>query len=234
MNRHLTAVIVLGSAALLCGCAVTDRQLAPSVVYQSEDGARTQIVLEQTDRTVQVFTPDGNRPAVLASDLNYVLKEAGRPPVALPFISEADAAPRARIGDIFYSREEDCWVGVNVIETSHAEHVKGLFDWKSVDDDFVEMRIRAFSRHGLISSRTVKVCNPRHVINNIVQVDATGPVLRYCGEEGMSLYFPLVNAVKVESTSLCCAATATSMRHPWPARDRRDFIRPATIVQRRP
>ena len=234
MDKNLTTACLAVVAALLCGCAVTDRKLAPAVVYQSDDGARTQIILEQTDHTVQVFTPEGNRPAVQSSDFSYFLKEAGGPPLPLPFISEARADPRGKLGEVFYTGDKDCWVGVNIIETRHAEHVNGLFEWKSVDDDFVEMRIKAFTRDGLVSSRNVKVCNPRHVINNIVQVDATRPVVRYCGEEGMSLYFPLENAARLESTSLCCAATATSMRHQWPARERRDFIRQTAIGEKRP
>jgi hypothetical protein len=234
MSKNLIAACFTVLAALLCGCAATDRKLAPTVVYKSDDGARTQIILEQTDHTVQVFTPEGNRPAVQSSDFSYLLKEADGKPMSLPFISETNADPRGKVGDVFYSGEKTCWVGVNIIETSHAEHVTGLFEWKSVDDDFVEMRIKAFTRDGLISSRSLKVCNPRHVINNIVQIDATRPVLRYCGEEGMSRYFPLENVVRLESANLCCAATATSMRHEWPTRQRRDFIRQTTIVEKRP
>ena len=234
MDMNLTTACLAVVAALLCGCAVTDRKLAPEVVYRSDDGARTEIILEQTDHTVRVFTPEGDKPAVQSSDFNYSLKEADGKPRALPFISEAHVDPREKLGEVFYNGKKACWVGVNIIETSHAEHVKGLFEWRSVDDDFVDMRIKAFTRDGLISSRSVKVCNPRHAINNIVQFDATRPVLRYCGEEGMSLYFPLENAVKLESGSLCCAATATSMRHQWRTRERRDFIRQTTIAEKRP
>jgi len=222
INNNLRLIALLVWIALLGGCATKDDILNPAIIYTSEQDASTQIILYQTRHLKSVFTPEGLRNSATSSDYKYSLKSNDDTIIDLPFLDAQNASIEARINHIFYNMKNAAWVATTITQTSHLEHVRGLFEWKDVDDLFVNAYVKTFTKNILISDKKIEVCNPFAVKNSAVEYDKSLPALRYCGKNGTTVYFPFTKTFEIENSSNCC---------PYPPEQRHFGVRRTELMK---
>lgn len=198
---------------LLAGCAADGtRVVEPRAVYTADDGSGARILLVETQRLVRVFSPEGLKSTVSSFDLDYVLEDAGGRRTPLPFLDVRDASRLDDLNHVLRDPGRDAWVGIGVRSTDHARHVSGL-QWEYVVDDFVAMRVKAFTRERLLAKRDLEVCNPVFPANPTIRFVAASHVLRYCTKAGIAEYDPSTGREHLLDREPCCpAAGQTSGR----------------------
>ncbi|PRC94300.1 hypothetical protein [Solimicrobium silvestre] len=206
---HVTAILIFST--VLCGCAskLPDRTLKPELIYTSGSPEPTQIILQQTQHVEVVSTIEGLRNSVASSDYKYSLTTAEGKTVALPFLDATnDSSGAGHIDFVFYNTASSNWIASSVVLSTHMEHVRGLFEWKSVDDLFVAVHVKTFTKDALVSKKTIEVCNISEAKNPVIQYDKLRPALRYCGKSGTTVYFPFTDTLTIENANNCCPGPA--------------------------
>jgi hypothetical protein len=173
----------------------------PKVVYTGDAGS--QILLVETQYLSPAFTPEGLKPSVNAFDLDYALKLPDGRTTPLAFLGVRHANQLDALDHIFYDPRRDSWVGIGVSLGVHSEHLKGM-QWRRVEDDFISIRVKAFTRDRLISQRDLSVCNPKRMVNPAIQFVPVSNTLRYCTKGGLAQYDPLTDAESMLDHGACC------------------------------
>ena len=215
--------------AVLCGCAsnLSNRTLEPELIYTSDNQGSTQLILQKTQHIEHgVFTPEGLKDSVVSSDYKYSIKTADGKTVELPFLDAINSSKEGtHIDHIFYNTANSSWIASGIVLSHHVEHVKGLFEWKRVEDLFIDAHIKAFTKNVLISKKTIEICNVSMAQNPIIQYDKSRSSLRYCGKGGTTVYFPLTKVLKIENSSNCCP----SLTEHYSSRYLKDFFEEADM-----
>ncbi|WP_028105142.1 hypothetical protein [Pseudoduganella violaceinigra] len=201
---------------VLIACApLRTSTVAPEVIYSSGGGAPTQIILERTNYVDSVFTPEGLRDSVKASDFRYFVKIGDEASTELPFLTANRSGGMDRIQRLIYSEDKKLWIGLTMYPASHWEKCRTGESCKErkVDDEFVDMRVKIFTRERLIGTHNVTLCNPAIKSNPWIQYDIQKPALRFCTKKGMTILFPETGVSRIDSSPRTPATTDRGRDH---------------------